>query len=104
MSAPWTPNLELVAEMVGTTAWPEGAGEAHMNQESDLWKAQSKQPHISGRQRAGVGTDTLKDRLHGEDRSTHQCSHASPVRLSVGPPSERVCLCGFEGSCIWTSR
>lgn len=91
MSAPWTPNLELVAEMVGTTAWPEGAGEAHMNQESDLWKAQSKQPHISGRQRAGVG-------------STHQCSHASPVRLSVGPPSERVCLCGFEGSCIWTSR
>ena len=54
-----------------------------------------KQPHVAGRSRPGVGSDSLRENTQPELISTHQCPECFmdwPTQWD--PTKERMCVCG----------
>ena len=54
-----------------------------------------KQPHVAGRSRPGVGSDTLRENTQPEPIATHQCPECFTDWATQWDPSkEKMCVCG----------
>ena len=54
-----------------------------------------KQPHVAGRSRPGVGSDSLRENTQPDPIATHQCPECFTDWATQWDPSkERMCVCG----------
>ena len=54
-----------------------------------------KQPHVAGRSRPGVGSDSLRENTQPEPIATHQCPECFTDWATQWDPSkEKMCVCG----------
>ena len=54
-----------------------------------------KHPHVAGRSRPGIGSDTLKENTQPESYATHQCPECfTDWPAHWDPTNDRMCVCG----------
>ena len=54
-----------------------------------------KQPHVAGRSRPGVGSDSLRENTQPEPIATHQCPECfTDCATQWDPSKEKMCVCG----------
>ena len=56
-----------------------------------------KQPHVAGRSRPGVGSDSLRENTQPEPIATHQCPECfTDWATQWDPTKEKMCVCGIK--------